>query len=313
MLPIKHITQAVEEEITYIENRKSGEEKSLKTSWKCFNAAGLNGLTFNEVNLIGGLSGSGKSLIINQLETALFELNKDIDFIMVTFTFEMSARRQIGRKFSTKLKKSIQQLYSADIENKAKNISDKGIDEAKNVGNELSKYPIYYVEIPGTLEEMEQVLKHIANTILKPGQGMIVSMDHTLLAKKIGQQTTNTMLYDLADKLNLWKKIFPACFIVLSQLNRSIESEERMSTIPSKLHMHYPKKEDFSHSDGLFQCADLVMISHKPNMLNLPFYGTNKDSTNDTDIYWHFLKTRNSSPFFTKMRGDFEHMEIHEC
>ena len=43
----------------------------------------------NTIYSIGGISGSGKSSFVNSLETDLFDLNKDIDFVVLSFNYEI--------------------------------------------------------------------------------------------------------------------------------------------------------------------------------------------------------------------------------
>ena len=89
-LHYSHISNASEEIVTYILNRKSGKIKSLKTRWNKFNRLTMGGIEPNVIITIAGISGSGKSSFANSLETDLFDLNPDVEFVVLSFNFEIS-------------------------------------------------------------------------------------------------------------------------------------------------------------------------------------------------------------------------------
>ena len=90
------------------------------------------------------------------------------------------------------------------------------------------------------------------------------------------------------------KKEIKCMIIVLSQLNRNLESSERLSN-PL---LHYPMKKDIFGSDAVFHGSDYVLITHKPFMLNLQTYGPNNlpimnpMNAQQAMIYWHLIKNR---------------------
>ena len=100
ILKIKHIAESAEESVKYIDDRRKGLIKSLKTPWKKYNNAACGGLEWNTVHTIAGLSGSGKTAMLNQLETELFQLNPEEKFDVLNFSFEMLSRNQVIRKLS---------------------------------------------------------------------------------------------------------------------------------------------------------------------------------------------------------------------
>jgi replicative DNA helicase len=142
-LKIKSIREAFQEELSYIKGRHSGEIKSAKTPWQTWNEIYTSGFEWGWIVTIAGLSGSGKTALLNILETAMFESNPEQDIAVLSFNFEMLARRLVGRKISGMLKKSVKQLYSADVEN---NVSDEEIRLIETMINEnITKYDISYV------------------------------------------------------------------------------------------------------------------------------------------------------------------------
>jgi putative ribosome biogenesis GTPase RsgA len=106
ILPYRSISYPTNEIIDYINSRRSGTVKSLKTRWSKFNEACMGGIEPNTIYSIAGISGSGKSSFLNSLETDIYDLNKEVDFVVLSFNFEMLSSRQIGRKLSYKLSKT---------------------------------------------------------------------------------------------------------------------------------------------------------------------------------------------------------------
>ena len=245
-IPLIGIEQAAAQELAYIKGRRSGEIKSLKTPWEKFNRASMDGIEWGSIITIAGMSGSGKTTIVNELETGLFELNLTEDFAVLSFNYEMIARKLVGRKISKYLGKSVKQLYSADDE---QNISDEEIAQITRYVETLNKYPIYYIDVPGTVNEIENIIMqfHADN----PSKKIIVSLDHSILIKKMPGQNQIDALYDLGAMFTKVKKIpgLHISFIILSQLNRDIEKVERKQD----KRLHYPQKSDIFGAKKLAQ------------------------------------------------------------
>lgn len=89
-LEYKNINKPTNEIINYINERRKGSISSLKTRWAKFNKQCMGGIEPNTIYTIAGISGSGKSSFINSLETDLFELNKDKEFIVLNFNMEIN-------------------------------------------------------------------------------------------------------------------------------------------------------------------------------------------------------------------------------
>jgi len=63
---IKHIATATNEILRYIDNRRKGAEKSLKTRWSKLNDTTMGGLEYGVIWTITGISASG-DLISNNI------------------------------------------------------------------------------------------------------------------------------------------------------------------------------------------------------------------------------------------------------
>lgn len=307
-LPMVSIAEAARQEIDYIKGRRDGTIKSLRTPWYKMNKATMDGIEWGSIMTIAGMSGSGKTAILNTLETGLFEKNPNQDFGVLSFNFEMSAKRLVGRKISKKLQKSVKELYSADLEkiqelkkqgrNAGDLLTQRDIEAAEAyISKELAHHDIRYVDKSGTVDEIVATIKaRFREDDFKQNKdkGLLVTLDHSILVR--GEGTVNEVLYNLAAAFNDLKKQLKVAFIIVSQLNRDIERHERKE----RNTLHYPQKSDVFGADALYMYSDVFLITHRPEMLNLTSYGPNNLPVKDK-IYWHFIKTRDGEPFVTRM------------
>jgi replicative DNA helicase len=297
----KPIKTAADEALQFIIDRQTGTEKPLKTRWPKLNKTLLGGLNWHEVTMVGGMSGSGKTLFASQLESDLCELNKDQDFAILSFNFEMMARMLLLRKLSSKSKKSISDLLSVDIP-----LTQEEINEAKQYLQQLHDYPIYYSETPSSVPMMRKAISLFYQQVKKP---FVCIIDHTLLTRKGAGQNTNDMVADIADWLIEDKKIYPVHFVLLNQLNRNIESEERLRK-PSIL--NYPTRSDLYYVEALYHACDNVIINHRPHLLNMTQYGPDKIPVGKDTLFNHCIKVRNGETVIIKSRIDGKTMTIQE-
>jgi len=298
-LPWRHISQASNTALRYIDGRRKGEIKSLLTPWKKFNSISMGGIEWQTITTIAGMSGSGKTAVLGQLETGLKDLNPDQDFAILSFNFEMLSSRLVARKLSNKMKITTQQLYSASESFK---LNDNYYMNAVQEARKLNKYDIYYVDIPGSVKSLEATVLKFAKEIDKP---VIVMLDHTLLVKKAGGAQDRDLLYDLMAMFNGLKKLIKVSFILISQMNRNIEHSERIQN-PD---LHYPKKQDIFGADACYMYSDIVVVTHRPEMLGVRAYGPKRWPT-DNAIFWHYLKVREGEPCIALMENNLAHNQI---
>ncbi len=300
------VEEAARTELRYIKGRMDGKIKSLKTPWKKFDKAGMNGIEWGTIITLAGMSGSGKTAILNELESGLFHLNPKENFAVLSFNFEMIARRLIGRKISKKLQRTTTQIYNADTEQTDRNINEEIYQKAVDYTKSIKDMPLWYVDIPGTVQEIRNTIEYFAMGMdTNIDKGILVTLDHSILVKKFGEQNQMQTLYELAAMFNELKKKIKASFVIVSQLNRGIENVDRIQN----KNLHYPQKSDVFGADALYQYSDVFMITHRPEMLNLRAYGPS-DLAVAGIIYWHFIKTRESEPFIAKMRNNLKYNQV---
>lgn len=282
-LSFRHISTATNEAVEYIRKRKNHEIQSLRTRWNKFNKSCMGGIEPNTIYTIVGISGSGKSSFVNTLETDLIDLNSNQDVIVLNFSFEMLSSRQVGRKISSKLRQTTAELYSANNE-----LTDDLLDRVEQTSQQIKSYPIYYVDTPGTVEDIASTINYFYETKAKDKKFVII-LDHTLLVEGQNRESALQVISELQKLFIKVKKLPNTTIIQLSQMNRNIENPERINN-PS---MHYPMRSDISSADTIFHASDYVVCIHRPELLNIQQYGPNRLLVKNK-VYLHILKNRDA-------------------
>ena len=282
-LKIRPISVVTDEAVNYITARKNHDINSLATRWKKLNMCCMGGIEPNCIYTIAGISGSGKSSFANSLAADLIDYNPTENIIVLVFSLEMVGFRQIGRMFSNKLRKTTSYLYSSQ-----QDLDDTTFNQVINVSNQIRNYPIYFIDDPGTPEQIDATIQYFYNKYVKSqNKHFVIMYDHTLLTKRIG--STIETLSALQEVFIRTKKLPLTSIIQLSQMNRRIEEPERINNPAS----HYPMRSDLSSSDSIFQASDYVLVIHRPEILGITEYGPNRLPTYNK-VYIHILKNRDA-------------------
>ena len=282
-IPYKTVSEVTSEAVDYIRKRKNHIIQPLKTRWNKFNRACCGGI---EPNMIFTIAGD------------LITLNPNKNVVVLLFSFEMIGYRNIGRTISSKMKKTTTELYSAE-----EDLSDTDFTKVKEVAEEVKNYSIYIVDIPSTVERIGNTITYFKNTIAKD-KWLIVILDHTLLVNGDSERST---IVDL-QKMFIAKKKLPLTSIIqVSQMNRNIESSDRINN-PSG---HYPMRSDLSSSDAIFQASDYVIAIHRPELYGIKAYGIKRLPVTNK-VYMHFLKIRDGEPKILEFDNELKYGNLIE-
>lgn len=301
-LNVRPMSVVAQEAINYIAGRREHSIVSLKTRWKKLNKQCMGGIEPNTIYTFAGVSGTGKSSMANLIQTDIIDENPNEDIIVLTFSLEMVGFRQVGRTLSNKLTMTTSQLYSSE-----KDLDDATFDDVVKVSNELKKYPIYFVDTPGTSTQVEQTIMSFYKTYVEgKNKHFVIIYDHTLLTKQVGSQLET--IADLEKVFIQIKKLPLTSVIQIAQMNRNIESSERINN-PS---VHYPMRSDLSSSDAMFQASDYVLVLHRPEIYGIHEYGPNKLPTTNK-VYMHMLKNRDAGkPCILEFENDLMYNNLIE-
>lgn len=314
----------------YMQGRMRGEIKSFKTPWPKVNDATTDGLEWHSVTVIGGRPGTGKTLIKDQIIREGFKLNAGDNFRVLEFQFEMLARTSAIREYSSVLGKSYKYLCSADGK-----ISNADLKICHDYAKERVKYPIDVVEDPCTVKMFKEIIhaymiEHSTMELVietyKEGdltkerdvqkrvyRKTMITLDHSLLVKKSkedGEKDKHDMLYNLGEAFTELKRKYPIHFLILSQLNRGVDSPERNE---DGKYGNYVLDSDIFAADALLQHADTLIGLNRPGMRKIRYYGPDRYIIDNEDVMvMHFLKCRNGDTRMSFFKTEFSKMRIVE-
>jgi replicative DNA helicase len=290
--------------------RRSGELKSLKSSWPKFNDAFCDGLEWRTITVVGARPGTGKTLFMEQLISDIIEENKDHKFRVLKFQFEMLDETNGIRKLSLNTASDYNTLMS------------KGEPVDKDLYLRCVQYyeqtaetdVIDVVYDPCTVDEMCATIHYYMEKHKDENGNYInalVTIDHSALLKVgKGQRDKFEVLYALGEAMTYMKKHYPVAFLVLSQLNRNIDNPDRSKDGD---YGNYVLDSDLFGADALLQHADVVLGINKPAIRKIRFYGPERFIVNDEDLLaFHFLKSRNGTTRLSFFKLDRENMRIVE-
>lgn len=299
---IRPMSVVAQEAINYIAGRREHNITSLKTRWIKFNKQCMGGIEPNTVYTIAGISGSGKSSMANLIQTDIIDLNPNEDVIVLTFSLEMVGFRQVGRTLSNKLRRTTSTLYSSETD-----LDESTFKDVVNVSNQLKKYPVYFVDNPGTPTQVNNIIRWFYDKYVKDtNKHFVIIYDHALLTKQEG--STIETISELERVFIQAKKLPLTSVIQLAQMNRNIEQPERINNPLS----HYPMRSDLSSSDSIFQASDYVLVIHRPEILNIQEYGPNHLPVNNK-VYLHMLKNRDAGrPCILEFENDLMYNNLIE-
>lgn len=234
------------------------------------------------------------------LETDLFDLNYGEKFIVLNFNFEMASHKQITRKFSALTETTVYDLQSVNS-----TVSDNEYDKLKLLGEKLKRYKIFYFDIPANTNEILETVLYYQSKY--PDHKILNIFDHTRLLKRDREKDEYEVVTNLTKVGIELKKKIGCSNIYLSQLNREIENEKRLSN-PN---LHYPMRSDLFGSDALYQGCDFVFVVHRPAQLQLQYYGPNNIPTQDL-VAFHVLKNRDGESGVIRMKDILKFNTIEE-
>jgi replicative DNA helicase len=301
---LQHTTakEAVERAKQEVITERKGEQLGLLTRFPEFNVASRKYLRFNNVNLLAGLSGSGKSYLWTMITEDFLDygkggINENINFIPVVlhFCFEMSSYNEILRAVSNDLGMGYNYILSSKYNKDTKSYNVLSDEELTLVENALAKYQnksILYYETAGNMNHIYNTIEYVYNSFKdkEKEHKLIINIDHTLLIETIGNQEALELMADVGKYAVKIRKSFGAMVNLIGQLNNNIEDVRRL-TNPA---LQYPQKSDIYAQGQLYNACDSVFVWHQPALLKLKEYGPKKYDTRGL-LHLLILKARHGN------------------
>ena len=304
----KSYVSVLKKGLRYVEKRRNGDIKSLKTPWPSFNNAGIAGLEWGSMLTIGARPGSGKTMFVSQILREAHRLNPDQKFNILEFQFEMGDEQYAARQFAGHAAQDYGVVLSASYP-----LEDFIVDQIKEyimVCETMEKQGIKRELISDSMThvEMEQEIKQAyIDGGYKP---LIVTVDHSWLIKKSGADKDKfDVLYNTTEMLMKLKNQIPIIVLMITQLNRSIDEASRKT--PGTIG-NYPTSSDIFGGDALMQGSDMIVVLSRPWEADIKSYGPYAYKVEKESVFMHLLKVRNgnrdNSIIFLKMDGKNQRM-----
>lgn len=311
-LPWKTQRDGFYEALQYLRGRSNGTVKSVRTPWIKFNDATIDGLEWNTINILAGRPGALKTLIKDQLIRHSFNLNDKGEFRVLEFQLEMLGRTSAVREFVSVVKKTYKQTCSADGK-----LSEEDWSLCYDHAKKQLEYPIHVVYDAPTVDGFEQIIDqymeqdHYWEKGIKQYKKTIITLDHSILIQQgPGEKNLQDMLHNLGRRCTKLKKKYPIIFIILSQLNRNVDSQDRNE---EGRYGNYPNDSDIFGSDALLMHTDFLVAFDRPFKRKIRIYGPDKYIIQDDSILvMHFLKCRNAETVISFFKANWLKMEIEE-
>ena len=142
---IKKAVHLVNKAVEQIKKYQSGEDTPIKTRFTHFNDNSLGGIFKGMIITIAGISGSGKTHVLQQIENDVFDkkLNPDCDdYVLLRCNWEMTVFKLILRKLKNTLHKTMKSILFNAPEGVEEEKSFKEVCDTERSDN------VYYLEEP---------------------------------------------------------------------------------------------------------------------------------------------------------------------
>ena len=254
-LKFQPIRTAVRQSLAVVDEARKGRRNVLPCKFPRLNRNLLGGFQPGKLYVIAGRPGVGKSAFSNQLIFDLLDVSmKDGKNVIVFYwSFEMPGFQQILRSAAKDTKKQLAELYSVD-----RTLSQTEFELFEKVVTKFTKYPVFFQNYSRDVKFMEEACTKFMHS--RPKTQIVNIIDHTRL-----------VLTDEDKELIALNHLSKGCMriqarmgvinILLSQLNRNIESKDRADK------QYQPMLSDLFGGDSIGQDSHVVMMIQRPHDL----------------------------------------------
>lgn len=271
-----HISLVVDEANKKRLDIKEGRLRPILTSSKK-ETEKIGGIFEGEQVVFAGRTGTGKTAkVIHFIEDAVNpKINPDFAArgIILFDSWEMMAWRNVIRMYSREHSLTVKQILDTQ-----KQMMEDMFNRITIVSQKFRNHPIYFSNISQNVPTWVSNKKKIRKMF--PEALLMNVVDHTRLVTKNNEKSEEELITNLMKAGMIVKLEDNYINIFLSQMNRAIETASMRSDVGKNL----PISSDIFGSDGVFQCADIVVASHRPGMYGLKtFDGMPTGKTDDPE------------------------------
>jgi hypothetical protein len=275
-MAIKSSKETTLDSFNNIKDGQSGAYKPIKTRFEHLNTICHGGLTKQKIYSLGALSAFGKSHILRQIETDIFD--EDLNpgskesVILCKVDWEMSKEEMILAKVHAKTGRPYDELMFQQ--------PDEDVRKAFNeVYLELNSDHIY--ETFDTYRPDDFYTDVRAFTDLhKDKKQIVLTIDNINLVDTENSDESKAIARLITHIIKLKREVKNLTILILCQLNRDLK--ERI-TNPKE---HFPRTTDFYYSSKIEHASDVQIVIHNPFLLGLDEYGAvNTDRYSYLDKY----------------------------
>tara|TARA_R110002051_G_scaffold71857_1_gene129809 strand:- start:1258 stop:2220 length:963 start_codon:yes stop_codon:yes gene_type:complete len=254
-LGFQPIRTAVRQSIAIVDKAKKGDRNIYISNWPRLNRHLLGGLQPGKLYIVAGRPGTGKSAFSNQLIFDVLDKAANLQKKVVVFywSFEMPGYQQILRSASKDTGKQMADLYSVD-----EVLAETDFKTFIQSVSKYVKYPVYFQNRPKNISFIESACEKY--TMQAPDVQIINLIDHTRLVPG-EEEMEMKRLNSLSKGCMRMQANMGTINLLLSQLNRNIEKEDRAKN------QYQPMLSDLFGGDSIGQDAHVVMMIQRPHDL----------------------------------------------
>lgn len=271
-----HISLAIDRANKKLADIRLGILKPILTSSKK-ETEKIGGFFEGDQIVLAGRTGTGKTAkVVHMLEDFVNPvINPDFaeNGIILFDSLEMADFRNVFRMYSRQHELSVQTIIDAQHR-----MMQDMYDRIVLLSAKFRGYPVYFNNTSQTVPDWLASKRRVRK--LFPKKKIVNIYDHALLGLKQQGNSDMEFISSLMKAGMRLKLEDDYINIFLSQMNRAIETAGLRSDIGKSL----PVSSDLANSDSIFQCADIVIASHRPGMYGLKsFDGIPTGKTDDPD------------------------------
>ena len=277
-----HISLAIDQANKRLQDIREGRLKPLLTSSKK-ETEKIGGFFEGDQIVIAGRTGTGKSAKIMTMIQDFLDptINPEYaeDAIIIFDSLEMQDWRNVLRMYSRENELTVQTILDTQ-----RRMQQDAFDRIIANSSKFRNKAIYFNNSSRTVSEWVERRKAIRRQF--PKKKLIGILDHTRLVAKSNEKSEEELITALMKAGMKIKLEDDYINFFLSQMNRAIET----ASLRSDVGKHLPISSDIFGADSVFQCADIVIASHRPGFYGLKeFDGMPTGKTDDINSVDHLL------------------------